>query len=81
MTKQIELSDLLKNEREELGFTLKSVSKKMGFNNYQTLSSIEAGEREVKAWELSQLANIYGRDIEYFLSSDSAQSEPEILTS
>ena len=45
---QKELCDLLKKEREELGLTLKSVSKKIGFNNYQTLSSIEAGEREIK---------------------------------
>ncbi|MFC2141343.1 helix-turn-helix domain-containing protein [Acidobacteriota bacterium] len=79
MTIQTKLSELLKKEREELGFTLKSVSKKMGFNNYQTLSSIEAGERDVKAWELSKLAKIYGRDIEYFLSFESPQSEPEIL--
>ncbi len=79
MTIQKKLSELLKKEREELGFTLKSVSKKMAFNNYQTLSSIEAGEREIKAWELAKLAKIYGRDIDYFLSFDSPQSEPIIL--
>jgi Zn-dependent peptidase ImmA (M78 family) len=73
------LSELLKKEREELGFTLKFVSERMGFNHYQTLSSIEAGEREIKAWELAKLAKIYGRDIEYFLSFDSPQTEPEIL--
>lgn len=79
MTFQTKLSELLKKEREELGFTLKVVAKKMGFNNYQTLSSIETGERELKAWELSKLAGIYGRDIEFFMAHDSPQAEPKIL--
>jgi Zn-dependent peptidase ImmA (M78 family)/transcriptional regulator with XRE-family HTH domain len=79
MSIQNKLSELLKKEREELGFTLKNVSQQMEFNNYQTLSSIEAGEREIKAWELGKLAKIYGRDIEYFLSFDSPQAETEIL--
>jgi len=62
-----------------LDFTLKEVSEKLGFNNYQTLSSIEAGERELKAWELAKLASIYGRDIDYFLSLESPQKDIRIL--
>jgi len=68
MNIQKKLANCLKRERESLDFTQKEVSKKLGFNNYQTLSSIEAGEREVKAWELVKLAEIYGRDIDYFLN-------------
>ncbi|MBU4352984.1 MAG: XRE family transcriptional regulator [Nanoarchaeota archaeon] len=72
---QNKLANLLKIERESLDFTLKDVSRKVGFNNYQTLLSIEAGEREVKAWELAKLASIYGRDIDYFLNFESTSSE------
>lgn len=72
---QKKLAELLKKERESLNFTLKDVSNKLGFNNYQTLLSIEAGEREVKAWELATLASIYGRDIDYFLNFESTSSE------
>ncbi|MGB2907770.1 MAG: XRE family transcriptional regulator, partial [Candidatus Aminicenantaceae bacterium] len=79
MSIQKSVSELLRKEREELGYTLKDVSQKMEFNNYQTLSSIESGEREIKAWELAKLAKIYCRDIEYFLSFDSPQTETEIL--
>jgi len=79
MNIQKKLANLLKRERESLDFTLKEVSEKLGFNNYQTLSSIEAGEREVKAWELAKLAKIYGRDIEYFLNLDVPQKEVRIL--
>ena len=79
MNFQKELADRLKNERESLDFTLKEISKKLGFNNYQTLSSIEAGEREVKAWELAKLAEIYGRDIDFFLNLELDQKESHIL--
>ena len=79
MNIQKKLAKLLKDERESLDFTLKEVSEKLGFNNYQTLSSIEAGEREVKAWELAKLAKIYGRDIDYFLNLDLPQKEIRIL--
>ena len=79
MNIQKKLANLLKKERESLDLTLKEVSKKLGFNNYQTLSSIEAGEREVKAWELAKLAIIYGRDIDYFLNLDLPQKEVRIL--
>ncbi|MDH4218777.1 MAG: XRE family transcriptional regulator, partial [Candidatus Aminicenantes bacterium] len=79
MNIQKKLANLLKKERESLDLTLKEVSEKLGFNNYQTLSSIEAGEREVKAWELAKLAKIYGRDIDYFLNLDLPQKEVRIL--
>ena len=79
MNIQKKLANLLKQERESLDLTLKEVSKELGFNNYQTLSSIEAGEREVKAWELVKLAKIYGRDIDYFLNLDLPQKEARIL--
>lgn len=76
---QKELANRLKKERESLDFTLKEVSEKLEFNNYQTLSSIEAGEREIKAWELAKLAEIYGRDIDYFLNLEAVQKEVRIL--
>jgi Zn-dependent peptidase ImmA (M78 family) len=79
MNIQKKLANLLKRERESLDFTQKEVSAKLGFNNYQTLSSIEAGEREIKAWELAKLAKIYGRDIDYFLNLDVPQKEVRIL--
>lgn len=73
------LANRLKKERESLDFTLKEVSEKLEFNNYQTLSSIEAGEREIKAWELAKLSEIYGRDIDFFLNLESIQKEVRIL--
>ena len=43
MNTQKKLAYLLKKDRKSLQFTLKDVSERLGFNNYQVLSSIEAG--------------------------------------
>jgi len=79
MDYQRKLGELLRKERESLDLTLTEVSKKMNFNHYQTLSSIEAGEREVKAFELDKLAEIYGRDIDYFLNLGTLEKKSRIL--
>lgn len=79
MNTQKKLANLLKKERESLDLTLKEVSERLGFNNYQTLSSIEAGERKVKAWEVAKLAEIYGRSIDYFLNLEPPAKEARIL--
>lgn len=75
------LGQRLRSVREELEMTLEDVAKKMGFNNYQTLSDIEGGSRQVKAHELVTLSKIYFKDINYFLSSEATQSvfHPVIL--
>lgn len=51
----------------------------MGFLHYQTLSSIEAGEREIKAWELFKLAELYGRNVDYFITKKKAGSVSKVL--
>lgn len=79
MTRKNKIASLLKNERESLGLTLKEVSAKIGFAHYQTLSSIESGKREIKAWELAKLANIYGRDIDFFLLPEDRKKDVKIL--
>lgn len=73
------LGERLKAARDNLGFTLGEVSEKMGFNNYQTLSSIEDGSREVKAHELAALAKIYLKDINYFLNEDKVVEEKALI--
>lgn len=79
MNYQKKLGELLRKERESLDMTLVEVSKKLNFNHYQTLSSIEVGEREVKAWELAELARIYGRDVDYFLYLEPSEEKGRIL--
>lgn len=54
-----ELAARLKAVREALGLTLGEAAKRLGFPHYQTLASIENGEREVKASELSTFSRVY----------------------
>ncbi len=70
MNDQKKLGKLLEKERDALDLTLTEVAREIGFNHYQTLSSIESGERDIKAWELAKLAGVYGRDLDYFLKSE-----------
>ena len=69
----------LRKERESLGYKKKDVARKMGFPSYQTLSDIEDGKREIKAWELFKLAELYGRKTEYFMPRGEKLSEPRVL--
>ncbi|MFO7665093.1 MAG: helix-turn-helix domain-containing protein [Desulfobacterales bacterium] len=61
--------------REAAGFSITEAAKKLGFNNYQTLSSIEKGTRKINAQELIKMARLYGRSLDYFLESGAA-SDP-----
>ena len=60
----------LRNVRENLGLTLVDVSNRLGYNNYQTLASIEKGERSIKVAELTKLSMTYCRDFWYFLAEE-----------
>ena len=61
------LAKQLQGARKARGMKLREVARLAGWRNYQTLSSIENGKRDVKASELSKLARIYGKRMEYFL--------------
>lgn len=72
------IAERLKQAREALGMRLEEAATAMGFNNYQTLSSIEKGERSVKAAELARLARLYGRGLDFFLAADALSPEPVV---
>ncbi len=65
------LAQRLKRAREAVGLTLGDAAAKLGFANYQTLSNIEKGEREVKASELVALAKAYFCDLSSLLIGES----------
>lgn len=61
------IGERIANERERLGLKLEELSDIIGFNNYQTLSSIEKGQRQVKISELEVISKALGLNISYFL--------------
>src|SRR5690242_21536258 len=56
----------IKTRREELGFSQEAVAKHFGFNDRQTLSAIETGERRVTAEELLKAAEVLNAPLDYF---------------
>ncbi len=73
------LGRVLKETRIKIGLTLEDVARKMDFNNYQILSSIEDGSRQIKAYELAQLAKIYMRGVDYFLNPQKQAEEESVI--
>ena len=68
--RQVILAERVVRAREEAGYSLKEAAQSLGFNNYQTLSAIEKGNRKINANELSAMANLYGRSLDFFFQSD-----------
>ncbi len=61
------LAARLKSAREQVGLSLTDASSRLGITNYQTLSKIEAGERALKAAELSTFARVYYASVNQLL--------------
>ena len=54
-----EIGSNLKEVRKSLGLTLVEAAKRLGFPSYQTLKSLEDGQREIKASELLKFSKVY----------------------
>jgi Zn-dependent peptidase ImmA (M78 family) len=51
----------------------------MGFKSKETISQIERGDRDLKAWELAQLANFLSVEMNELLRSEERQPDPIVL--
>ena len=65
-----DLADRFRKARESAGLTLGEAATRLGFANYQTLSNIEKGERDVKASELALFARTYFCNFNTLLMGD-----------
>jgi len=74
-----DLARKLKELRESRRLTLEQAAKLAGFRNFQTLSKIEHGSRQIKAEELVTLAKAYSFDINFFLLDEPKPSEVQIF--
>lgn len=65
-----ELAERLRKAREAVGLSIGDAATRLGFSNYQTLSNIEKGDREVKASELALFAKTYFCNLNSLLMGD-----------
>jgi Zn-dependent peptidase ImmA (M78 family)/transcriptional regulator with XRE-family HTH domain len=65
----------VKLAREDASLSQDELASRLGFNDRQTLSSIEAGKRKLTAQELVKLIQMLGRKMEYFTDTFSLVGE------
>ena len=71
------LAKRLKEAREYLGLSQEVVAKSTGLGR-PTVSAIESGKRRLTVIELQQLAHLYRRPFDYFISPVEAQEEESV---
>lgn len=67
----------LKDAREYLGLSQDDVATALGISR-PAITNIESGNRKVEAIELDQLAKLYGRPVNYFLSGENEEAEGKV---
>ncbi|MNY28061.1 anaerobic benzoate catabolism transcriptional regulator [compost metagenome] len=63
----------LKDAREYLGLSQDEVAVTLGISR-PAVTNLESGNRKVEAIELDQLAKLYGRSVDYFLSGQNEET-------
>lgn len=71
------LGNRIRDGRIRLSFTQQQLAEEAGFSSAQIISQIEKGEREVKAWELFNLAKALRLEVSQLLAEETA--EPSAL--
>jgi Zn-dependent peptidase ImmA (M78 family)/transcriptional regulator with XRE-family HTH domain len=73
------LGSSIRDRREALGLSQQALAEKAGLKFGQKVAQIEAGDREVKAWELVALAKALHTTIDRLLEVEEAPREPRVL--
>ncbi len=73
----MKLSDILaqnlKAARQDAGLNQVDVASKLGLTSHSAISEIESGNRRVSATELGQLAEVFGKPIDWFFDPTADQ--------
>lgn len=75
----MEIGSRIKAERERKKISQDKLAKAIGWNHHQIVSDVEQGKREVKAWELHEIAKFLFVDIDVLLSSKKILPQPFVL--
>lgn len=65
--------------RKRSGFTQHELASQIGFKSKETISQIERGDREIKAWELAELSRILSANINDLLREEAPDKNPVVL--
>jgi Zn-dependent peptidase ImmA (M78 family)/transcriptional regulator with XRE-family HTH domain len=73
------LAERIRDRRKALGLNQKSLAESAGFSALQTVSQIEKGQRDVKAWELVRLAKALRTSVADLLAEEGPKAVPTVL--
>jgi len=68
------LGERIRSLRKKLGITQQAFAREVGFPAHQTVSKIERGGRDVKAWELVKIADALHTEVRYLIAGDKPPS-------
>lgn len=74
-----EIGQKIKFERERKKVSQDKLAKVLGWNHHQIVSDVEQGKREVKAWELYEIAKFLHIDLNTLLGKEECPSQPYVL--
>jgi transcriptional regulator with XRE-family HTH domain len=61
----------IREARESAGLSQKDLAEKLGYETSTAISYMEAGERKVSVVDLEKIAELLGRDLQFFLGQES----------
>lgn len=73
------LAENIRNRREHVGLTQAQLAERAGFNSPQIVSSIERGERDVKAVELAAIARMLHCDLMDLFAEEQEEAQPAVV--
>jgi len=73
------LGGRIRRFRKRLKLKQADLASEMGFNSSETISQIERGEREIKAWEISEISKILFVSVDDLLKEEKPKRDPVVL--
>jgi transcriptional regulator with XRE-family HTH domain len=61
------IGERIKNRRNELGWSQRKLSDKMGYSNHSTITKIEAGKVDIPQSRIEQFAEVLGVTLSYLI--------------
>lgn len=76
--KYTQIGQKIKSERKQLGLSQKSLADYINYESATAISLIEAGERKITVEDLEKIANLFHKDIGFFLGQKGKTSSLKI---
>ena len=74
-----EIGQRIKAEREQRRVSQEKLAEALGWNHHQIVGQVEKGEREVKAWELYEIAQFLHVELDVLLGQKKSNQHPYVL--